>query len=63
MTTSTDIILLLLEQNLVPFLEAEWGFFPKKKKKNWLEVEVHSPFVAFSAGLGRIWELGLLEQT
>lgn len=33
-------------------------FFPK----NWLELEVHSPFVALSVGMGRIWELGLLEQ-
>lgn len=38
-----------------------FGFF---SSKNWLELEVPSPFVALSVGLtkGRIWELGLLEQ-
>lgn len=58
MTTSKGIILLLLEQNSESLLVAGWFYFPK----NWLELEVHSPFVALSVGMGRIWELGLLEQ-
>lgn len=41
------------------FASGSMVFFPK----NWLELEVHSPFVALSVGLGRIWELGLLQQT
>lgn len=59
MTTSESIILLLLEWNSVSLLVAGWVFFPE----NWLELEFPSPFVALSVGLGRIWELGLLEQT
>lgn len=54
MTTSKGIILLLLEQNSVPLLAPGWlfvFFFPK----NWLELEVHSPFVALDWGRFGSW--------